>query len=76
MATTNGAQSGTTYFDNQRTLLVNEVAAVRLLPIDRICFSYLLWKQSMEKVLQNINKLNRSLEGVIAVCFTPTDLNL
>ena len=24
-------------------------------------------KQSMESVLQNINKLNRSLEGVIAV---------
>ncbi|KAK4544864.1 hypothetical protein LTR36_003768 [Oleoguttula mirabilis] len=45
---TSASQDGT-YFDKQRTLLVNEVAA------------------SMESVLQNINKLNRSLEGVIAV---------
>ncbi|KAH9820872.1 DASH complex subunit Dad1 like protein [Teratosphaeria destructans] len=38
------------YFDQQRALLINDVAA-----------------QSLENVLQNINKLNRSLEGVIAV---------
>ncbi|KAK4618188.1 DASH complex subunit DAD1 [Fulvia fulva] len=38
-----------TYFQQQRQLLINDVAA------------------SMENVLQNINKLNRSLEGVIAV---------
>ncbi|KAK5126179.1 hypothetical protein LTR08_005006 [Meristemomyces frigidus] len=49
MASASGAQPEATYFDTQRTLLVNEVAA------------------SMETVLQNMNKLNRSLEGVIAV---------
>lgn len=47
----NGSTSATepTYFEQQRALLVGEIA------------------QSMEHVLQNINKLNRSLEGVIAV---------
>ncbi|KAF2103124.1 hypothetical protein NA57DRAFT_72107 [Rhizodiscina lignyota] len=44
----NGA-SEPTYFEQQRALLVGEIA------------------QSMEHVLQNINKLNRSLEGIIAV---------
>lgn len=38
-----------TYFEQQREMLVGEVA------------------QNLEAVLQNINKLNRSLEGVIAV---------
>ncbi|EGP84542.1 uncharacterized protein MYCGRDRAFT_29184, partial [Zymoseptoria tritici IPO323] len=38
-----------TYFEQQRQLLIGDVAA------------------SLENVLQNINKLNRSLEGVIAV---------
>ncbi|MCJ1311819.1 hypothetical protein MMC25_005492 [Agyrium rufum] len=37
------------YFEQQREVLVGEIAA------------------SFEHVLQNINKLNRSLEGVIAV---------
>ncbi|CZT25021.1 uncharacterized protein RCC_10749 [Ramularia collo-cygni] len=45
---TNGADSKT-YFEQQRQLLIGDVAA------------------SLENVLQNINKLNRSLEGVIAV---------
>ncbi|KAK0791581.1 Dolichyl-diphosphooligosaccharide-protein glycosyltransferase subunit dad1 [Friedmanniomyces endolithicus] len=49
MATTNGTQPEESYFEQQRALLVNDVAA------------------SLERVLQNINKLNRSLEGVIAV---------
>ncbi|KAK0944163.1 Dolichyl-diphosphooligosaccharide-protein glycosyltransferase subunit dad1 [Friedmanniomyces endolithicus] len=49
MATTNGTQPEGSYFEQQRALLVNDVAA------------------SLERVLQNINKLNRSLEGVIAV---------
>ncbi|KAK1079416.1 hypothetical protein LTR33_006408 [Friedmanniomyces endolithicus] len=49
MATTNGTQPEGSYFEHQRALLVNDVAA------------------SLERVLQNINKLNRSLEGVIAV---------
>lgn len=38
-----------TYFEQQREMLVGEIA------------------QSLEHVLQNINKLNRSLEEVIAV---------
>ncbi|KAF2771448.1 hypothetical protein EJ03DRAFT_325503 [Teratosphaeria nubilosa] len=41
--------AGNPYFEQQRALLINDVAA------------------SLENVLQNINKLNRSLEGVIAV---------
>ncbi|TKA49321.1 hypothetical protein B0A55_12812, partial [Friedmanniomyces simplex] len=49
MATTNGAQPEGSYFEQQRALLVSDIAA------------------SLENVLQNINKLNRSLEGVIAV---------
>lgn len=49
MASTNGASSEKPYFEQQRELLVGEVA------------------QSLENVLQNMNRLNRSLEGVIAV---------
>ncbi|GAB1725361.1 hypothetical protein NU195Hw_g4107t1 [Hortaea werneckii] len=49
MSSTNIPASDGSYFENQRALLVNDVAA------------------SLENVLQNINKLNRSLEGVIAV---------
>ncbi|KAL1627970.1 Dolichyl-diphosphooligosaccharide-protein glycosyltransferase subunit dad1 [Neofusicoccum ribis] len=53
MPTGNGANNGgdgnKTYFEQQREMLVGEVA------------------QNLEAVLQNINKLNRSLEGVIAV---------
>ena len=67
MSSTNIPASDGSYFENQRALLVNDVAAVRLLsahcfhdaPADTV--------QSLENVLQNINKLNRSLEGVIAV---------
>ena len=33
--------------------------------------TYILIPQSLENVLQNLNKLNRSLEGVIAVCANP-----
>ncbi|KXL46226.1 hypothetical protein M433DRAFT_65877 [Acidomyces richmondensis BFW] len=49
MASANGIQPENGYFEQQRALLVNDVAA------------------SLENVLQNINKLNRSLEGIIAV---------
>lgn len=49
MAPTNGGSGEKTYFEQQRELLVGDVAV------------------SLENVLQNINKLNRSLEGVIAV---------
>ncbi|KAH3906760.1 hypothetical protein HBI56_062710 [Parastagonospora nodorum] len=50
-STTNGAQNGQekTYFEQQREMLVTEIA------------------QSLELVLQNINKLNRSLEEVTQV---------
>ncbi|KAF1919826.1 DASH complex subunit Dad1-domain-containing protein [Ampelomyces quisqualis] len=50
-STTHGAsnRSETTYFDQQREILVTEIA------------------QSLELVLQNINKLNRSLEEVTSV---------
>ncbi|EOD46744.1 putative dash complex subunit dad1 protein [Neofusicoccum parvum] len=47
--TNNGGDGTKTYFEQQREMLVGEVA------------------QNLEAVLQNINKLNRSLEGVIAV---------
>lgn len=53
MASTNGAQGEKSYFEQQRELLIGDVAA------------------SLENVLQNINRLNRSLEGVIAVCTEP-----
>ncbi|KXT12028.1 hypothetical protein AC579_4645 [Pseudocercospora musae] len=49
MSNSNGASSGQSYFEEQRSLLVQDVAA------------------SLDNVLQNLNKLNRSLEGVIAV---------
>ncbi|EME78676.1 uncharacterized protein MYCFIDRAFT_32018 [Pseudocercospora fijiensis CIRAD86] len=49
MSNSNGASGGQSYFEEQRSLLVQDVAA------------------GLENVLQNLNKLNRSLEGVIAV---------
>jgi hypothetical protein len=49
MASTNGASNEKSYFEQQREVLVGDVAA------------------SLEAVLQNMNRLNRSLEGVIAV---------
>lgn len=49
MASTNGASNEKSYFEQQRELLVGDVAT------------------SLENVLQNMNRLNRSLEGVIAV---------
>jgi len=42
-------QSGQTYFQSQRILLVSEIA------------------QSLDSVLTNLNRLNRSLESIIAV---------
>ncbi|WPH04462.1 Hypothetical protein R9X50_00735300 [Acrodontium crateriforme] len=49
MATRTTASGEKTYFEQQRDLLIGDVAV------------------SLENVLQNLNKLNRSLEGVIAV---------
>ena len=68
MATSNsGAPPEKTYFEQQRELLINDVAAVWApSPLGRK-EQMLMMNQSLENVLQNINKLNRSLEGVIAV---------
>ncbi|KAL9590405.1 MAG: hypothetical protein Q9203_000787 [Teloschistes exilis] len=49
-------------FLQQRDALVGEISIVRLSLLSLIRHS-----TAMEQVLQNINKLNRSLEGVIAV---------
>lgn len=56
MASTNGASNEKSYFEQQRELLVGDVAT------------------SLENVLQNMNRLNRSLEGVIAVRFNSASL--
>ena len=57
------------YFEQQRAALVGEVAMVPTLPIfstishlypNTVC-------KSLEHVLQNLNRLNRNLEGIIAV---------
>lgn len=70
MASTNGAGTEGTYFEQQRALLINDVAAVLLIRLLLRCH-ILTTLQSLESVLQNINKLNRSLEGVIAVRLSP-----
>ena len=68
-----------TYFEQQREMLVGEIAQVNnifqdVLPTMQAdndangCYSII---QSLEHVLQNINKLNRSLEEVIAVRRSP-----
>ena len=67
MAAKSNAPGERTYFEQQRDLLIGDVAAVSILrdtpPSDSDNT-----QQSLETVLQNLNKLNRSLEGVIAVC--------
>lgn len=70
MSTRNGAAapSSPTYFDQQRAVLVNNIAVVSLPRYTCIQQnSNLTQSQNVEHVLQNMNKLNRSLEGVIAV---------
>ena len=68
MATsTNGTAPEKTYFEQQRELLINDVATVCQGNFHAFYPIKLTASQSMENVLQNINKLNRSLEGVIAV---------
>ncbi|KAF2026420.1 hypothetical protein EK21DRAFT_74295 [Setomelanomma holmii] len=54
-STTNGTQNGLdkSYYEQQREILVTEIAQAR--------------SKSLELVLQNINKLNRSLEEVTQV---------
>ena len=74
-STANGAQPAPekTYFEQQREMLVGEIAQVR--PPPRISNTHrcmlsqerLTALQSLELVLQNINKLNRSLEEITQV---------
>jgi DASH complex subunit DAD1 len=64
-----------TYFETQRAALLGEIGDVRPPPSTshhtphppRRCTKLTRPPQSLEHVLANINKLNRSLEGVIAV---------
>lgn len=55
------------YFHEQRDLLLQDIHAVRPLPPSRPHGAPLTRAQSLEAVLQNVNKLNRSIEGVNAV---------
>ncbi|KAK8094936.1 DASH complex subunit Dad1-domain-containing protein [Apiospora hydei] len=78
------ARGEKSFFEQQRELLIGEIAMVRLLffrcanPIASLSLSPVCRretnprlnppnKQNFEHVLANINKLNRSLEAVIAV---------
>ena len=72
MSTNKGTQQEGGYFEQQRALLINDVAAARIAANLTICLRRTNHRvQSLENVLQNINKLNRSLEGVIAVSSYP-----
>ncbi|KAI9774001.1 MAG: hypothetical protein M1839_001953 [Geoglossum umbratile] len=67
-----GGQAGEkSYFEQQRDALVSEIALVtqtRLFPrVLNARIGLIRSPQSLEHVLMNINKLNRNLEGVLAV---------
>lgn len=64
-----GGSSGSSYFEQQRGLLLQDINEVSL-PVGTIT-SYRPDRnsQNLEQVLQNLNRLNRNLEGVIAVSF-------
>lgn len=66
-ASTNGGPGEKTYFEQQRELLIGDIANVRPSSFAED-LQELTVQQSLENVLQNINKLNRGLESVIAVC--------
>ena len=66
-----------TYFEQQREALLGDIGMVNCclpprahcaLLLLRYANSVVVWFQSFEQVLANINKLNRSLESIIAVC--------
>lgn len=66
----NGGSSDHSYFEQQRNILIGQIGEVR----DRHAAPPFTTRadtrdQSMEQVLQNLNKLNRSLEGMTAVRF-------
>lgn len=78
MSTNTRATGEKTYFEQQRELVLQDVATVSLparnLPAwtwqdveEREWLLIGLRNQNLEQVLQNMNKLNRSLESVIAV---------
>jgi DASH complex subunit DAD1 len=68
-STTNGAAHAPekTYFDQQREILVTEIAQACPSQPQSSCALANYPLQSLEMVLQNINKLNRSLEEVTQV---------
>jgi len=69
MATDSGASNGLnseegqeqTPFEKQRDLLIGQITQVDL------CKSGMVTGQSMEQIITNMNLLNRSIEGIIAV---------
>ncbi|OAA55832.1 DASH complex, subunit Dad1 [Niveomyces insectorum RCEF 264] len=75
--TTRGAGGGAggraqSYFEQQRELLLGEIAMVGFsvsfrLPLSALLPSADTTRQSFEQVLANLNKLNRSLEAVVTV---------
>lgn len=67
-ASGHGDVTESSYFVRQREVLVGEIAVVSSRHGVTISgHSANPSRQSLEQVLQNMNKLNRSLEGVIAV---------
>jgi hypothetical protein len=64
-----GAQGEKTYFEQQRELVLQDVATVSTSLQTQLDKHMLMSTQNLEQVLQNMNTLNRSLESVIAVCF-------
>lgn len=63
-----GAQGEKTYFEQQRELVLQDVATVSTtIPPPQRHEHVLRVIQNLEQVLQNMNTLNRSLESVIAV---------
>lgn len=70
-----GGRASPTVFEQQREELVREIAVVctniyELPTLSAAATDANLFAQGMEQVLQNINRLNRNLESVIAVRFT------
>lgn len=73
-----GRAASPTVFEQQREELVREIAVVCTMspnsrrtwePLSTAVTDVNLFEQGMEQVLQNINRLNRNLESVIAVSF-------
>jgi len=63
-----GAQGEKTYFEQQRELVLQDVATVSTsFSLSQHNKHMLRDIQNLEQVLQNMNTLNRSLESVIAV---------